>query len=91
VNNSSQSTFGMINCIKELKSILSLRPFTPENCDALYAMRNGSCNLVLKDEPRDKPPYSLDRMNISRLGSLMSCGICLVFQSIRWISLTEII
>ena len=35
-------------------------PFTPENCDALYAMRNGSCNLVLKDESRDKPPYSLD-------------------------------
>jgi hypothetical protein len=59
-NSSSQSTFGMINCIKELKSILSLKPFTPENCDALYAMRNGSCNLVLKDEPRDKPPYSLD-------------------------------
>jgi hypothetical protein len=29
-------------------------PFTPENCDALYAIRNGSCNLVLKDESRDK-------------------------------------
>ncbi|HEX5976625.1 MAG TPA: hypothetical protein VFY68_05080 [Nitrososphaeraceae archaeon] len=28
--------------------------------DALYAMRNGSCNLVLKDESRDKPSYSLD-------------------------------
>lgn len=35
-------------------------PFTPENCDALYAMRNGQCNLVLKDESKDRPPYSMD-------------------------------
>jgi hypothetical protein len=35
-------------------------PFTPENCDALYAMRNGQCNLVLKDESNDRPPYSMD-------------------------------
>ena len=34
-------------------------PFTPDNCDALYSKRNGSCNLVLKDESRDRPPYSI--------------------------------
>jgi hypothetical protein len=27
---------------------------------ALYAMRNGSCSLVLKDETRDRPPYAID-------------------------------
>ena len=35
-------------------------PFTPENVDALYAKRNGQCTLVLKDESKDGPPYSLD-------------------------------
>jgi hypothetical protein len=35
-------------------------PFMEENCDALYAMRNGSCSLVLKDESKDRPPYSID-------------------------------
>jgi hypothetical protein len=35
-------------------------PFTSENCDALYGMRNGSCSLVLKDESKDRPPYSID-------------------------------
>jgi hypothetical protein len=35
-------------------------PFTPENLDALYAKRNGQCILVLKDESKDRPPYSLD-------------------------------
>ena len=35
-------------------------PFTAENCDALYAMKNGSCSLVLKDETRDRPPYAID-------------------------------
>jgi hypothetical protein len=35
-------------------------PFTPENCDAFYAMRNGSRSLVLKDESKDRPPYSID-------------------------------
>jgi hypothetical protein len=35
-------------------------PFTGENCDALYAKRNGKCILVLKDESQDRPPYSMD-------------------------------
>ena len=35
-------------------------PFTSENVDSLYAKRNGKCILVLKDESKDKPPYSLD-------------------------------
>jgi hypothetical protein len=36
-------------------------PFTADNCDAFYSRRqNGSCNLVLKDETRDRPPYAID-------------------------------
>ena len=36
-------------------------PFTGENCDSLYAQRNGGkCVLVLKDESGDRPPYSMD-------------------------------
>jgi hypothetical protein len=38
-------------------------PFTSENCDALYAMRNGQCNLVLKDESKDRSPYAIDSLN----------------------------
>jgi hypothetical protein len=35
-------------------------PFTPENAQKLYDMRNGSCSLVIKDESRgDKPPYEV--------------------------------
>jgi hypothetical protein len=35
-------------------------PFTAENVDQLYSMRNGKYNLVLKDETQDKPPYSME-------------------------------
>ena len=35
-------------------------PFTSENVDKLYEMRNGKCILVLKDESQDRPPYSID-------------------------------
>jgi len=38
-------------------------PFTAENCDAVYSMRNGRCALVLKDESKDKPPYAIDSYN----------------------------
>jgi hypothetical protein len=38
-------------------------PFTPENAQKLYDMRNGQCNLVLKDESKDRPPYSVDSLN----------------------------
>ena len=34
--------------------------FTPENCDSLWAKRNGKCILVLKDESQDRPPYSME-------------------------------
>ena len=37
-------------------------PFTPENIDQLYSMRNGKCSLVLKDETRDKPPYDIPKL-----------------------------
>ena len=35
-------------------------PFTPENCDALYAKRNGKYSLVLKDEAVIGRPYGMD-------------------------------
>ena len=41
-------------------------PFTPENLDKLYAMRNGRCWLVLKDETVDKPPYSIPKLTSFR-------------------------
>ena len=41
-------------------------PFTPENVDQLYSMRNGKCSLVLKDETRDKPPYDIPKLESFR-------------------------
>jgi hypothetical protein len=36
-------------------------PFSAENAQKLWDMRNGNCTLVLKDESKgDKPPYSVD-------------------------------
>jgi hypothetical protein len=48
-------------------------PFTADNCDALYSRRqNGSCNLVLKDETRDRPPYAID--SFDHLKAMESLG-----------------
>jgi hypothetical protein len=35
-------------------------PFTKENAQKLWDMRNGNCTLVLKDESKDSKPYSVD-------------------------------
>jgi hypothetical protein len=35
-------------------------PFTAENFQKLYDMKNGTCNLALKDETRDRPSYSVE-------------------------------
>jgi hypothetical protein len=35
-------------------------PFTKENAQRLWDMRNGNCTLVLKDESKDSKPYSVD-------------------------------
>jgi hypothetical protein len=50
--------------IREVTSIEHRRkytlPFTPENLDKLYAMRDGQCSMVLKDDSKDRPPYSME-------------------------------
>jgi hypothetical protein len=50
--------------IREVTSIEHRRkytlPFTPEILDKLYAMRNGQCSMVLKDDSKDRPPYSME-------------------------------
>jgi hypothetical protein len=36
-------------------------PFTKENIQKLYNLKNGRCSLVLKDESRgNKPPYEVE-------------------------------
>jgi hypothetical protein len=36
-------------------------PYSPENVQKLYDMRNGNCTLVLKDESKgDRSPYSIE-------------------------------
>ena len=37
-------------------------PFSAENVQKLYDMRNGKCSLVLKDETVDKPPYEIPKL-----------------------------
>ena len=37
-------------------------PFSPDNVQKLYDMRNGKCSLVLKDETVDKPPYNIPKL-----------------------------
>lgn len=34
-------------------------PFSSDNVQKLYDMRNGNCSLVLRDESRDRPPYEI--------------------------------
>lgn len=50
--------------IREVTSIEHRRkytsPFTPENLVKLYAMRNGQCSMVLKDDSKARPPYSME-------------------------------
>jgi hypothetical protein len=45
-------------------NIKNTLPFTPENTQRLYDMRNGTCNLVIKDESGtgDKPSYSIPKL-----------------------------
>ena len=68
--------------IREVKNIQHrikyTLPFTPENVQNLYNMKNGHCSLVLKDEASgDKPPISVNvkTLNISRLGHLTNYGV----------------
>lgn len=35
-------------------------PYSPENVQKLYDMRNGACSLAIIDETRDRPPYSVE-------------------------------
>jgi hypothetical protein len=51
--------------IREIKDIEHRKkytlPFTAENLQKLYDMRNGRCNLVIMDESRgERPPYSIE-------------------------------
>lgn len=53
--------------IREIKNIEHRKkytlPFTAENVQKLYDMRNGRCNLVIIDESRgDKPPVSVESL-----------------------------
>lgn len=51
-------------------------PFSVENVQKLYDMRNGRCNLVIIDESRgDKPPISVESFEHSRQENLMNSGI----------------
>jgi hypothetical protein len=53
--------------IREVTSIEHRRkytvPFKAETVQKLYDMKNGSCNLAIKDETRDRPPYSVESLN----------------------------
>ena len=35
-------------------------PYSPENVQKLYDMRNGACSLAIQDLTRDRPPYSVE-------------------------------
>ena len=37
-------------------------PFSPENVQKLYDMRNGRCCLVIRDQTQDKPPYDIPKL-----------------------------
>ena len=51
-------------------------PFTAENVQKLYDMRNGRCNPVIIDESKgEKPPISVESFDISRPENLMTFGI----------------
>ena len=48
-------------------------PFTAENVQKLYDMRNGKCSLGLKDETVDKPPYDIPKLETFKNVAFQSC------------------
>jgi hypothetical protein len=53
--------------IREVTSIEHRRkytvPFKAETVQKLYDIKNGQCNLAIKDESTDRPPYSVESLN----------------------------
>jgi hypothetical protein len=60
-------------------------PFTAENFQKLYDMKNGQCSLAIKDETRDRPPYSVESPDHFKKEVLMSYGTGRVLQTTKWI------